>query len=116
MFSYMGSFCSQVRIDDNGIQSLAILPPNRRVKTKALVERPSGVPAFCIFEYVYFARPDTMFEGQMVHSVRQRCGAALAREHPVDCGGCTSLLRGRVTSPHLISLFLLLSSSFRRHY
>lgn len=40
--------------------------------------------AFCIFEYVYFARADSIFEGQMVFSVRLQCGRQLAIEHPLD--------------------------------
>ncbi len=43
-----------------------------------------GQRALCIFEYVYFARPDTQLEGQIVHSVRQRLGMQLAREAPAD--------------------------------
>nr|XP_003221628.2 PREDICTED: amidophosphoribosyltransferase [Anolis carolinensis] len=55
------------------------------VQTLDVVPRPAGDPAaFCIFEYVYFARPDSIFEGQMVYSVRRRCGQQLAIEAPVE--------------------------------
>lgn len=45
-----------VQISKNGIKSLSIVP------------RPEGDPAaFCIFEYVYFARPDSIFEGLIMN-------------------------------------------------
>ncbi|MPZ54635.1 MAG: amidophosphoribosyltransferase [Acidimicrobiia bacterium] len=43
---------------------------------------PKTNPTFCVFEYVYFARPDTRIGGVSVHAARQRMGVRLAREHP----------------------------------
>ena len=59
-----------VIITDDGLQSLY---PFVRQKQR-----------FCIFEYVYFARPDSVVEGVNVYNVRKRIGAELARETAVD--------------------------------
>jgi amidophosphoribosyltransferase len=38
----------------------------------------------CSFEYIYFARPDSTFMGQLIYPVREELGAALAREHSIE--------------------------------
>jgi amidophosphoribosyltransferase len=58
-----------VVIDDEGVHSI----------------KPFGLraPRFCVFEYIYFSRPDSVLEGTGVYEVRKRIGAELARESPV---------------------------------
>ena len=58
-----------VIINKNGVRSLTENGPRK---------------ALCIFEYIYFARPDSVIQGKLLYPVRQAMGKILAREYPVD--------------------------------
>ena len=60
----------------------AVIIDETGVTSHQLVERDSH--SLCIFEHIYFARPDSIVGGKLLHSARQRMGAQLAKEYPVD--------------------------------
>lgn len=52
-------------------------------KSYRIEPKPGTGTSQCIFEYVYFSRPDSMIFGEMVDKIRRNLGKALAKEHPV---------------------------------
>jgi amidophosphoribosyltransferase len=60
-----------VVIDERGMRARQVSQPGRK-------------PALCIFEFIYFARPDTRLRGVELHGARVRMGERLAEEAPVE--------------------------------
>lgn len=53
---------------------------NGEMRSYQLARLPST--AHCVFEYIYFARPDSIIDGRLIYDVRVNIGAKLAEEHP----------------------------------
>ncbi|MAE93334.1 MAG: amidophosphoribosyltransferase [Deltaproteobacteria bacterium] len=62
-----------------------------RIRTLRPFPKPDR-EAHCIFEYIYFARPDSNLQGGNVYAYRKELGRALAREHPVGADMVVPLL------------------------
>jgi len=60
-------------------------------RSERFVAKKDAHPAHCIFEHVYFARPDSRVHGDVVQYVRHKLGVQLAKEHPVDADFVTPI-------------------------
>jgi amidophosphoribosyltransferase len=58
--------------------------------------------AMCIFEQIYFARPDSILNGELAYETRRRLGAAVYREHPVDADIVVGIPDS--STPHAVGL------------
>ena len=67
--TYFGLYALQHRGQESGLKSVRPFPEGRKT--------------FCIFEYIYFARPDSNVFGQNVYAVRKKLGQKLAQEYPI---------------------------------
>jgi amidophosphoribosyltransferase len=60
---------------------MVVLEPGREPRS---VRYATAHPALCVFELIYFARPDSYMEGRNLYEVRRRMGMQLAAEHPTS--------------------------------
>ena len=60
---------------------IVVLEPGREPWSVRYAE---ARPSLCVFELIYFARPDSYLEGRSLYEARRRMGMELAKEHPVD--------------------------------
>lgn len=73
-----------------GAQFVRDIKPGELVEVRAdgsirsMFLKSEAKPAFCVFEYIYFARPDSVVEGLNVYEARKALGVELAREYPSD--------------------------------
>ncbi|MCL2149440.1 MAG: amidophosphoribosyltransferase [Dehalococcoidia bacterium] len=74
-------------LDNIGASFLREVAPGEiiRIDKNGLCEypEPSDKHALCIFEYIYFARPDSIISNRLIYDAREAMGARLAEEHPV---------------------------------
>jgi amidophosphoribosyltransferase len=49
---------------------------------RTLYKAPAPRRSFCVFEFIYFSRPDSRIDGLLLYTARRRMGQELAREHP----------------------------------
>tara|TARA_B110000438_G_scaffold101198_1_gene100131 strand:- start:931 stop:2376 length:1446 start_codon:yes stop_codon:yes gene_type:complete len=76
-------------IDENGVES-KIWSGSR------------STHAMCVFEQIYFARPDSILNGELAYETRQRLGAEVYREHPVEADIVVGIPDS--STPHAVGL------------
>ncbi|MBI1886279.1 MAG: amidophosphoribosyltransferase [Chloroflexi bacterium] len=59
-----------VIMDDDGLRTFQVVEPQK--------------DSLCVFEYIYFSRPDSVLRDSLIYPVRMAMGRELAREHPVE--------------------------------